>query len=99
MLGAFCKDALADSYLKTCMQCRAEVKAEGVILEPWAWNVTSLWIKMQEVMQEVSKHGYVEVYDLRAFVSISLHSIAKSLFDTQYVQVVNLKVILECKTK
>lgn len=50
-------------------------------------------------MQEVSKHGYVEVYDLRAFVSILLHSIAKSLFGTQYVQIVNLKVILECKTK
>lgn len=53
-------------------------------------------------MQEVSKHGYVEVYDLRTFVSILLRSIAKSkesLFDTQYVQVVFLEVILECKTK
>ncbi len=50
-------------------------------------------------MQEVSKHSYVDVYDLRAFVSILLHCIAKSLLDTQYVQVVILKVILECKTK
>ncbi len=50
-------------------------------------------------MQEVSKHGYVEVYDLRTILSILLHCIAKSLLDTQYVQVVILKVILECKTK